>query len=351
MENKGTHTAPEESPDLILEAGVNHEGSLAKALEMVEAAAECGVYAIKFQTYKASRLAAKDSPQYWDPSKEPTKSQFELFSKYDKFNLDDYQVIADHCQRNGVRFATTFFDENLLDEMDYLVAFHKIASADITNIPLIRAVASKGKPILLSTGASTISEVREAVELIRRENEKISITILHCVLNYPTQFNNAHLSRIKFLQREFPDQSVGYSDHTTPEFSDLAIQIAVLFGARSIETHFTLDKNLPGNDHYHSLNVFDVKNLQQRLIRIQALAHYEEDKFLASQSEARKYARRGLYARVDIVAGTKLSEQNMICLRPIPDHGLPASSIDTVIGKKTNKSVQKGYPINMDIIS
>ena len=337
--------------DLVLEAGVNHEGSLMKALEMVEAAAECKVFAIKFQTYKASKLAARFSPGYWDSSKEQTSSQIELFSKYDKFNFEDYQKIAEHCRKHGVHFATTFFDEELLEEMDELVTFHKIASADITNYRLLRAIARKEKPLLLSTGAASTLEVRNAIEVINYENSEVPITLLHCVLNYPTPFDNAHLLRIKSLQKEFPDFSVGYSDHTTPDYSELAIGIAYLFGAQVVETHFTLDKTLPGNDHYHALDPKDVENLKLKLSNIQEICAYDESKFLESQAQARHFARRGLYARVDLTEGMELQSEHVICLRPVPESGFQASHIDSIIGKKVNYSIQMGLPISKDAVS
>lgn len=336
---------------IILEAGVNHEGSLSNALQMVEAAAECDVYAIKFQTYKAATLAAKNSPRYWDATKEPTSSQIELFSKFDKLELEDYREISRHCIKHGILFATTFFDEILLNQMDNLVTFHKIASADITNFSLIRAIARKGKPILLSTGASTFEEVSQAVEQIFRIDSTIEITLLHCVLNYPTEFSNANLQRIQVLRKTFPTLNVGYSDHTLPEFSIDAIGSAFLMGATVIETHFTLNKALQGNDHYHALDPSDVHRLREKILILQALNAYDESKFIDSQHPARMYARRGIYARENIVKNEAIKETDLICLRPVPENGFAANAIDALVGKLARRDVKSGEPLSKGDIS
>ena len=336
---------------VVLEAGVNHEGSLTKALEMVEQASNCGVHSIKFQTYKANMLAAEVSPRYWDASKESTQSQRELFSKYDSFGVDEYKEIAQHCSRLGIVFATTFFDEELLDEMDELVSFHKIASADITNYRLIREIAKKNKPILLSTGAATINEIQSAVKQIKSINGELEITLLHCVLNYPTEYHNANLNRILALRDEFPALSVGYSDHTLPDYSKQAICIAYLLGATVIETHFTLDKNLPGNDHYHALDPSDVLDLRKQLNDINNMQNYEEERFIESQNEARMYARRGVYARKDLQAGAEIYESDLICLRPIPPNGFHASELEQIIGKVSLVNYRRGEPIAKNAIS
>ncbi len=336
---------------IILEAGVNHEGSLSKALEMVELAASCGVYSIKFQTYKAETLAAINSPRYWDPIKEPTQSQRELFSKYDSFGLNEYREIAQHCAKFNILFSTTFFDEKLLEEMDELVTFHKIASADITNYRLIQEVAKRNKPILLSTGAATIQEVQLAVRQITSINKFLEVTLLHCVLNYPTEHHNANLGRILVLKDEFPSLNVGYSDHTLPEYSEQAICTAYLFGASVIETHFTFNKNLPGNDHYHALDASDVMRLRMKLNTLESMQRYDEKGFIELQHEARLYARRGVYAREEIKQGSKIFEDNLICLRPVPQNGYPASELKSIVGKYCLNDIKSGEAITKNDLS
>ena len=153
-------------PYVIAEIGVNHEGSIDQAKHLIDLAKEGGADAAKFQSYKADTLASKNSPSYWDTTKESTKSQHELFSKYDNFGPDDYSLLADHCRNVGIDFVSTPFDFEAIDFLDPLVPFFKIASSDITNFPFLRYVASKNKPVLLSTGASTIGEIDAAVHIL-----------------------------------------------------------------------------------------------------------------------------------------------------------------------------------------
>ena len=179
-------------PFLILEAGVNHEGSLDTAFEMVDAAAEAGADAIKFQSYKAETLASKNSPAYWDRTKEPTASQYELFKKHDSFGDEEYIKLAQRCKKRGILFCSTPFDSHFVDFLEPLMDFYKIASADITNIPMLRQIAAKKKTVLLSTGASFLEEIEEVVKLIRSEGVE-KIALMHCVLEYPAP--SEHVTR------------------------------------------------------------------------------------------------------------------------------------------------------------
>ena len=154
-------------PYVIAEIGVNHGGSLDLAKRLIDLAKEGGADAAKFQTYKAETLASRHSPAYWDLTKEPTTSQFQLFKKYDSFGPDDYRALAAHCRDAGIDFVSTPFDSEAVELLDPLMPFFKIASADLTNTPLLRQVASRGKPVVLSTGASTMEEVRQAVETLQ----------------------------------------------------------------------------------------------------------------------------------------------------------------------------------------
>lgn len=232
----------ESDPYIIAEIGVNHEGSIDAAINLIELAAKGGANAAKFQTYKASKLAIQNSPAYWDLNEESTKSQHELFSKYDKFDCADYERLAEVCKDNGVDFLSTPFDLESVDFLDPLVPFFKIASADITNIPLLRRVAAKGKPVIISTGASTIGEIASALNELNRHGSK-EIALLHCVLNYPTPNERAYLGTIQDLKERFPNTVVGYSDHTVPDDSMFVVTTAISMGARIIEKHFTDDRS------------------------------------------------------------------------------------------------------------
>jgi sialic acid synthase SpsE len=340
----------ESSCFIILEAGVNHNGQLSEALELVRAAARAGANAVKFQTYTAEKLAAPLSPSYWNLSEEATTSQIELFKKYDGFNVSDYLKIANECSENGIEFMTTCFDEDWVDKLNPVLRKFKIASADITNHPLIRKVASKGKPILLSTGASTMTEIEKAVAIIRDLNSA-PLCVMHCVLNYPTEYRNANLGRISELSKMFPDLEVGYSDHTRPEFSQNAIIQAMNLGATTFEKHFTLDKSQAGNDHYHSFDEADVINLMDKMREASEMRNYTEDRFIEVQKLARSNARRGIYARRPIRSGTVISWEDLVMLRPIPDNGISSADADGLIGKTISHDVKTGELIKFNSIT
>mgnify|MGYP003327835521 CR=1 FL=1 len=333
-------------PELIAEAGVNHEGNLNIAKQMIVEAAKLGLKYIKFQSYKKETITAKESPSYWDLHSEPSTSQYELFSKYDSFGIDDYYELANLSVKNDIEFMTTCFDLEMVRNLDPLLKRYKIASADLTNRKLVEEIASKSKPILLSTGASTIQEIEESISWIKKIDSHISITLLHCVLNYPTKIENANLSRINILKKEFPECKIGYSDHTSPKDSFKVIPYAILCGATIIEKHFTLDKSLQGNDHYHSFDPKDFHNLKREINLGIKIFAYSESSFIDLQNQARKYARRGIYASSDINMGESITESNVIALRPTLDkNGYSADEFHKIIGKRAKIRINAGDPI------
>ena len=251
-------------PYIIAEIGVNHEGSLDLAKELIFLAKEGGADAAKFQTYKADTIASKLSPAYWDTKKETTKSQHDLFKKYDNFEEKDYIELYEYCKKLDIQFASTPFDHKSVDFLSPLVSYFKIASADITNIPLLKYISKYTKPVILSTGASNKDEIRFAIDALHDFGVK-EIALLHCVLNYPTNYKNASLRMITDLKNVFTDHLVGYSDHTLPDKAMKSLVAATLLGAVIIEKHFTHDKNLKGNDHYHAMDVNDLKNFNTLL--------------------------------------------------------------------------------------
>ncbi len=318
------------SPALVVaEAGVNHEGDIDAALRMVREAAAAGARLIKFQTYKAARLATRSSAAYWDRSAEPTKSQFELFSKYDRFGEPDYRRLAEECRRRGIGFATSPFDVEAVAWLDELVEVFKIASGDITNTPLLAAVAATGKPVLVSTGAATVGEIEEAVACLE-ERGAGEVALLQCTLAYPTPLEHASVGAIAHLSAVFPGRVLGYSDHTVPPASFLAIEAAYALGARVIEKHFTLDRSLPGNDHYHALDPSDLGRLVQELEQLRLLLGRPEKRVLEVELPARFGARRSVVARVDIAAGTRLAVGLLDVKRP--GGGVPPSALDDLDG-------------------
>lgn len=326
-----------ERPYLIAEAGVNHEGDMDKARLMIRQAARAGADAIKFQSYKAETLASKFSPAYWDTTEEPTESQYELFKKHDSFWEDEFRSLARYADEQGIDFLSTPFDFEAVDFLEEIVPAYKIASADITNYPLLEYVASKGKPILLSTGASTISEIYEALEAIEQVGSR-DVVLLHCVLNYPTSLENANLGMIWHMRRVFPDHIIGYSDHTLADHIREVLPTAWLLGAQVIEKHFTFDKSLPGNDHYHAMDEENLRGLVEWIdLQVQAIGERKKH-YLPSEEIARRNARRSLVATRFIAEGETLQRDDIAIKRP--GTGVPPSMLEHVIGARVLSDVE-----------
>lgn len=328
-------------PYIIAEIGVNHEGSLDQAKRLIELAKEGGADAAKFQTYKAGSLASKKSPAYWDLEKEPTESQHALFKKYDSFDEGDYIVLAEHCEKCEIHFLSTPFDKQSLEFLNPLLSYFKIASADLTNIPFLREVAKKGKPIILSTGASTLAEIDIAVDTIVKFGCE-EIGLLHCILNYPTDNINANLEMIKGIKKVYPQYTIGYSDHTMPDESMTSLITAQLLGAVIIEKHFTHDKTLKGNDHYHAMDVKDLRCYVQMSERINELlgdANYKRP--IKTENISRENARRSIVIDRDVKVGTELNVANITYKRP--GTGISPLHWDEVIGKRVTRDLEEDH--------
>ena len=340
---------------LIAEIGVNyydiakklHISPMEAAKFMVLSARNAGVHAVKFQTYKAETLASRYSPSYWDTTEEPTSSQFELFKKFDSFGEPEYQELSRFCDQIGIEFCSTPFDFESADYLDSMMNVYKISSSDLTNLPFITHMAKKGKPILLSTGASNLDEISAAVSCIRKYNDK-ELVLLHCVLEYPTPYTHANLAKIGALKKAFTDVIVGYSDHTKPDASYDVIKTAYLLGAVVIEKHFTVDKTLRGNDHYHAMDPHDVENILAAIYRIDELKGRGELCVLESEQSARENARRSIVAAVDIPAGTIISEELLTFKRP--GHGISPRELESVIGKIVKEDIGKDVVLNKEML-
>ena len=316
-------------PYIIAEAGVNHEGEMDLAKRLIDEAKEGGADAIKFQTYKAESIASRNSPAYWDLTKERTNSQYELFKKYDKFWKNEFEDLKLYCEKSEIEFLSTPFDLESAKFLSELIPVFKISSSDITNKPFIQYICEFGKPIILSTGASYLFEIQEAVEWIEEYGN--SLALLHCVLNYPTSDDDAYLSMIKKLSYKFPNYIIGYSDHTLPKDMK-TLEAATLLGALILEKHFTFDKSLPGNDHYHAMDKDDLKVFKENIDKIFTLLGGFNVMSLEKQELARNNARRSLVAKGNIIKNQIISEDNLIWKRPAT--GISPKLIGDVIGKK-----------------
>tara|TARA_B110000444_G_scaffold90697_1_gene85700 strand:- start:41141 stop:42202 length:1062 start_codon:yes stop_codon:yes gene_type:complete len=335
-------------PYLIAEIGVNHEGSIETAKMLIDLAKEGGANAAKFQSYKAELLASKNSPSYWDLSKESNQSQFKLFQKYDNFNPDDYEYLAEYCKKIEIDFLSTPFDSGAIDYLCPLVPAFKIASADITNFPFLKKIGGLNKPTIISTGASTLEEIKNAVKILESSGCS-NIALLHCILNYPTDNKNAHLSMISNLMSTFPNKIIGYSDHTLPNRKMSSLILSYVLGARIIEKHFTYDKSLPGNDHYHAMDIDDLKNFNLELnFTIDLLGDLKEKQPIESEKIAIQNARRSIVLKNNIAKDQILSEKDLTYKRP--GTGISPEYWDEVVGKKINKSLKEDQILNWEDI-
>lgn len=342
-------------PFLIAEIGVNFydiakkEGisDLDAAKLMIKEAYECGIDAVKFQSYKADTIASRNSPAYWDLSEEPTTSQFELFKKFDKFGRDEYRELADYSKELGIMFLSTPFDFDSVDYLDEFMDFYKISSSDLTNIPFIKYIAGKNKPILLSTGASTLKEIKTAVDAIEEVSD-VDIAIMHCVLSYPTAFEDANLLMIKDLANHFKDYDIGYSDHTKPDENMFVLTTAYNYGAIILEKHFTLDKTLKGNDHYHAMDPDDVRIFRKNMEFLSKINGHMNKQPLICESSARKEARRSIVANGDIKKGSEITHDNITFKRP--GTGISPAEYDKIIGKIAKEDICDDTLINWDML-
>lgn len=330
---------------LIAEIGVNYY-DIAKKMNitpmeaaklMVREAKLAGIHAVKFQTYKANTLAAKQSPYYWDIKEESTQSQYELFKKFDSFGYDEYRELSQYCKEENIEFLSTAFDVESSDYLENLMNVYKISSSDLSNLPFIEYQAKKNKPILLSVGASNEDEIDKAIKTIRKVNSS-PIVLLHCVLEYPTPYEHANLNKIVSLKEKYKDVFIGYSDHTKPDECYDIIKTAYNLGATVVEKHFTLDKTLKGNDHYHAMDPQDAKKIIEGIKFIDMIRGSYELKCLDSENVARSNARRSIVSLGEIKKGMKIGKENLTFKRP--GTGIPPSEIENVIGKKAKFDIQ-----------
>ena len=342
-------------PFLIAEIGVNFYDIAKKesisdmdaAKLMIDEAKSCGVDAVKFQSYKAETIASRNSPAYWDLSEEPTTSQFELFKKFDKFGAEEYRELADYCGKVGIMFLSTPFDFDSVDYLDEFMDIYKISSSDLTNIPFIKYIASKNKPILLSTGAATMKEIKEAVSAIE-DVSTVDIAVMHCVLSYPTSYDDANLLMIKDLAKNFPDYEIGYSDHTKPDENMMVLTTAYNFGATILEKHFTLDKTLVGNDHYHAMDPNDVSKFRKNIEFLSRINGSANKQPLICESSARKEARRSIVAKIDIKKGEIISTSHITFKRP--GTGISPAEMDNIVGKTAKKDICEDTLIDFEML-
>jgi len=336
IENHRPSKSLVQRPYIIAEAGVNHEAKIDLALRLIDDAKEGGANAIKFQTYRANTIASKSSPSYWDLSKESIDSQYKLFQKYDKFWKSEYEILARRCEQIDIEFLSTPFDIESARFLNDIMSVFKVSSSDLNNRPFIDHLCKFGKPIILSTGASYMWEVEQSVSWIQESGN--SLALLHCILNYPTDDANANLAMIQALTRKFPDYIIGYSDHTLPKDMKV-LEVATLLGARIIEKHFTYDKCLPGNDHYHAMDKEDLKRFHHRMDSLFELLGDSQRRPLPSEGISRVNARRSLVAGRYIPAGRTIEREDLTWKRP--GTGIDPRDYNRVIGRVSRVDIEE----------
>lgn len=339
---------------LIAEVGVNYYDIAAQrgispmeaAKLMIREAKDAGVHAVKFQTYKAETLAAKQSPYYWDITEEPTTSQFALFQKFDSFGEAEYRELSAYCEEIGIEFLSTAFDFASADYLYDRMNVYKISSSDLNNLPFVAYQAKKNKPILISIGASDEEEIDTAVRTIRQYNQQ-PLFLLHCVLEYPTPYEHANLNKILTLRERYPDAIIGYSDHTKPEPHYSVIQAAYLKGALVVEKHFTLDKTLKGNDHYHAMDPQDARAILAQIAFVDRISGSSELKCLESETKSRMNARRSVVSACAISKGTVITEAMLTCKRP--GTGIAPTEIPAILGKTAQMDIDDDTILTIDM--
>lgn len=320
---------------VIAEAGVNHNGDLELGKSLIREAKEAGADAIKFQSYKAGKISTKTAPRYWVEHDDPDGSQYDTFAKLDSFGPVEHEALFRYARECELLCFSAPFDDEAVDMLDELgVPGFKIASADLTDHPLLKKVAAKGKPVLLSTGLATIPEIGEAVAVIR-EHDNDQIVLLHCTLQYPCDAENVNLRMMLHMKAAFPEIPVGLSDHTL----GIAVpQAAVALGAVAVEKHYTVDKTLSGSpDHHLSVDHHDLKRMLDGIRTIEkAMGRYEKGP-VEAESEAYRYARRSIVTARDIPAGAAITRDMLTFKRP--GTGIYPKFVDIVVGRTAKSDI------------
>lgn len=325
---------------VIAEAGVNHNGDLQMALELIDVAANAGADYVKFQTFRTENLVQKDTrkAEYQIENTGTDDSQFSMLKKLE-IPLDWYPQLIQRCEERGIRFLSTGFDEISIDLLDELnCPIFKVPSGEITNKPYLEHISTKGKPVIISTGMSDLEDIHKALETILKAGiDRSKITVLHCTTQYPTPFKDVNLKAMQTIAEAF-QVNVGYSDHT--ESIEVAIA-AVALGATLIEKHFTLDRTLPGPDHLASLEPNELKSMVTAIRNVEK-AISGNGKKVPSNSELKNVqaARKSIHLSTDLPKGTILTRDHFIMLRP--GNGISPMEYQEIIGKKTKVALSEG---------
>lgn len=328
----------------IAEAGVNHNGDIELAKQLIDVAAIAGADYVKFQTYKTEQLVTQTAEQatYQKDNTGLEETQFELLKRLE-LNYEDHYILKDYAEKKGIKFLSTAFDNDSIEFLYQLgIDFFKVPSGEITNYFYLRKIAEKNIPIVLSTGMSDMNDIRNALNVLFDAGvNKADIVILHCNSQYPSPIEDVNLSAMLSIQKEF-DIAVGYSDHT----AGLEVSIAaVAMGAVVIEKHFTLDRNLPGPDHKASLEPAELKHYVQQIRNTEILLGSHLKQPSNSERVNMQVGRKSLHAKTAINEGDILSEENVFACRP--GNGISPMDWESIKGKVAKSSIQKMQAISL----
>ncbi|WP_058994866.1 N-acetylneuraminate synthase [Haloarcula sp. CBA1127] len=330
---------------VIAEAGVNHNGDIEIAKDLVDAAASAGADAVKFQTFQPKEVATAQTEQAdYQKERDASTNQYEMLDNV-KLREEDHDVLMEYCQEVGIEFMSTPYDPESVEILESTgVDRYKVASADIVNKPLLSAIAETGKPVILSTGMANLGEIERAVEFLRSRNCE-DVTLLHCVSSYPAKATQLNMRFIETLATAFPGQ-VGFSDHTR---GVVAPVLAMGYGASVIEKHFTLDRGMEGPDHYASLEPDELSQMVDN-VRFAEKAIGSTRRLISTVERNNKHSmRRSLHASRDIESGAAISPDDLLIVRP--DEGIDPWNYDDVVGKSTTQEIPKHAPVTWDHIA
>ena len=315
---------------IIAEAGVNHNGSLKYAKKLIDVAAEARVDFIKFQTFKAESLMTHEAEKanYQKSISNKNESQFEMIKKLE-LDREAHEELINYCKTKNLQFLSTAFDCKSIDLLTELnIPIYKIPSGEITNLPYLRHIGKQRKPIIISTGMSTLNEIREAIKVLMMEGvQKEEITVLHCNTEYPTPMEDVNLKAMLTIKENL-NVRIGYSDHTSGIEIPLA---AVAMGATVIEKHFTLDRKMPGPDHNASLEPSELKEMVVGIRNVEKAMGSSVKKPSKSEAKNISIARKSIVANKVIKKGELFSEKNLTTKRP--GTGISPMKWDSIIGK------------------
>lgn len=330
---------------IIAEAGVNHNGDIAKAEQLIDAAVEAGADYVKFQTFKADKIASKEAPKAAYQQKNTPDEDTSQYSMLKKLELseEDHYRLAKYAASKEIKFLSTAFDLDSIAFLEKLgIDTFKVPSGEITNYPYLVRIAQTGKPVILSTGMAYMKEIEEAVTVLKTHGvQQEKITILHCNTEYPTPFEDVNLKAMLAIGEQFA-VPVGYSDHT------LGIEVpvaAVALGAIVIEKHFTLDRTLPGPDHKASLEPAELKAMVSAIRNIEkAIQGSGVKEPTASESKNIMIARKSIHLDADVAQGVAMTAGHLIMQRP--GDGISPMQMEKVIGKKAVRDLKKGTKLS-----